>query len=338
MNVCYASDNNYISIMGTSIISLLENNKNCDYVNIYILDDDIHNDNKKRLLQIAEKYPNCTIYFCNIKSHVEYLADNGAIPWRNTWRLTTWARIFMEDLIPKNVDRILYLDSDIIVTQNLLDLYNTNLDKKVIACVQDCVSIAHKQSLGIQREDVYFNAGVLLINMNNWRTAHVGKILIEDFLSGGFAYKLADQDLLNKNLKNDKCIISLKYNYQSWFRAFSIAQIEKYMGQGSVDYFSEKDINDAKNDYSIIHFNMSLIIRPWFRNSNDPLKHEFLKYRDLSPWRNEKLAKFKYEGGAGRKILIYRCLPRIWAIKLIRVYDFITAKLKKVKMVEINGF
>ena len=62
MNIVYASDNNFAEILGISMISLFENNSDCSEIVVYILDDGINEDNKAKLLFVAEKLLYSVIY------------------------------------------------------------------------------------------------------------------------------------------------------------------------------------------------------------------------------------------------------------------------------------
>jgi lipopolysaccharide biosynthesis glycosyltransferase len=65
MNIVYSSDDNFAEIIGVSILSLLENNKDADTITIYILNANISVDNQNRILKIINKY-NRTCFFINM--------------------------------------------------------------------------------------------------------------------------------------------------------------------------------------------------------------------------------------------------------------------------------
>ena len=90
MNVMYLSDNNYAIYMGVSICSLFENNKMLDEINVYIIDDNISSDNKKRLEELAERYGR-NIYFMDCKVGIDKLQKLGAPKYRGSY--TTYLKI-----------------------------------------------------------------------------------------------------------------------------------------------------------------------------------------------------------------------------------------------------
>ena len=147
MNIIYASDDNYAWLMGVSMVSLFENNRNCKEINVYLFGDKISIENEKKLCQAAELYGrNLEIIDVNKLILPEKLYS-GRYP------KSAFSRLFAFDLLPQEVDRVLYLDCDIIVDGNIEELYSHAMDDKIIWAVKDCVSKAYKQKIGIKGDD-----------------------------------------------------------------------------------------------------------------------------------------------------------------------------------------
>lgn len=124
--------------------------------------------------------------------------------------ITTYYRLLLIDLLP--ADKVLYLDTDLVVTGSLKELYEIDMEGKAYAgaLVQ---SRERKQALGIQAGYPYINAGVLLINLH-WLRGHTTRKDMLDYIAQNKeCLRLADQDVINGMFyKNNKALAS-RYNY-----------------------------------------------------------------------------------------------------------------------------
>ena len=118
MNVMYASDNNYAWLMGISMISLFENNKESKKIDVYVFGDNLSEKNQKTMTEIAKKYGrNC--------HHVDVAKINiSQILMSERYPKSTFSRLFAYDLLPKEVEKLIYLDCDTIINKNLSEFYN----------------------------------------------------------------------------------------------------------------------------------------------------------------------------------------------------------------------
>ena len=127
MNIVYSCDDNYAQHTGVSIISLLENNKHFDEINIYIVDNDIKNENKIKLNDIANRYKR-KISYIDFKKYKEKLKLN--MEWDIS--ISSYARLFLTSMLPKSIERVLYFDCDSVIIKSLDELWNENIDNYYI--------------------------------------------------------------------------------------------------------------------------------------------------------------------------------------------------------------
>lgn len=129
-------------------------------------------------------------------------------------------RIIAQFVLPENLDRILWLDADIVFKKNIDDFYNQDIETvSMVACADSKNKSEHiqhiKRKIGLPEENVYFNSGVLLLNLNYLRTNTTMESLYLRCkeLSGLVTYP--DQDILNVLYKDTVRIADWKkYNYQ----------------------------------------------------------------------------------------------------------------------------
>ena len=136
LNVVYSSDDNYAQHLGASLYSLLQHNTEYKYIYVYIIDNIISSENKSRLQMIADAFTNAKVVFISFDKWSSLLNLNMMWPIS----LSAYARLFLGSIIEETVERILYLDCDTIVCDSLTELWETDLDKNIIAAVQDTVN------------------------------------------------------------------------------------------------------------------------------------------------------------------------------------------------------
>jgi lipopolysaccharide biosynthesis glycosyltransferase len=303
MNVVYASDDNFAEIMGVSICSLFENNKDVAELTVYVLDDNISEKNKCKLDDLAKTYGRKIQYRSieNIKSKLATLCQQRG-------SLCTFSRLMLSQLLPLNIDRILYLDCDTIVRKNLLDFYNQNFDGKIVCGVLDCISKQHRTRIDLDEKAIYINAGMMLIDFQAWQKKSIDQ-KIEEIInkySGHVPY--ADQGIANISLQGEIKLVHPRYNCMSIFTAFPFDHLLKYRKPSFCD--SRADIDEAKKDPAIVHFvTLFCISRPWFKNSSGRFFDEWKQYKQHSPWkyapeREQKKHTFQHIGA-----YLYRIAP-----------------------------
>lgn len=289
MKVMYTCDNNYVWLMGISLLSLLENNKMADNIDIYMLGKDISKENKQVLSNIISTYDR-KIYFYNIENLPipKYLETNGR------WPIICYARLFACHLL-KDVDRILYLDCDTIVLGDISELFTEQFNDYPVYGCKDFIGNAYKKLIGMPKEAVNVNGGVLLFNLQQMRDLG-SDVKINNFLEKyGKNISYADQDILNGTFWKELGILDPSYDIMSIMKVFSykeIIQLKHPMGCCSAE-----EVDKALEKPIIIHFTGNYrTTRPWFKNSNHPYRDEFEKYKALSPWKDKELQEEKNSG------------------------------------------
>ena len=126
LNICFAADDNYVPLLGVSIVSLIENNQDdFDKINIFILDDGITSKNKKRLENLINN-SNHKLYFIKTKNLNDLETDLYAFGENSNF--TTYSRLFISSLIPNDIDKIIYLDCDALILGSFKKLWMRNID------------------------------------------------------------------------------------------------------------------------------------------------------------------------------------------------------------------
>ncbi len=287
LHISYASDNNYAQYMGISIISLLENNKGFSDITIHILDNAIDETNKEKIKNIAKAY-NRTIVFYDLAALLNKLNKDFQIP--PTISLTSYSRLFISTIIDPSINNIIYADSDSIILSDLQELWSLDIGENVIAGVQDHVEIANKIAINIPQDSKYINAGFLYLDLKELRkiNAEIKMIDVVKEYNGNVNHH--DQGIINKVFYGKIHHLHPKYNVLSSFYDFK-SSVDIAGFYNSENYYSQKQIDEAKQNPVFIHFTPSFSKRPWVEGCRHPLKEKFLYYKSISPWKDEPLLK-----------------------------------------------
>lgn len=288
LNVIYSTDENYVPYAGVSIVSLLENNKDIDKIDIYIIENRVSNSSKNKLEKCVEKYTNARIHFLDFKLVEDRLNLNMA--WNIS--ISSYARLFLTSLLSDKIDKILYLDCDVIVNASLRNFWYIDIEKYYFAGIQDTVNENTKLAVDIDKYDTYYNAGVLLINLKKWRNDNVEQKFIDFINKKNGSVIHHDQGVINSVLGNQALKVPLKYNVMTIHYFLNRKKLLEFFSE-KAEFYSEQEILEAKSNPVILHFTPSFTTRPWVKNCKHPKKSLYYKYLNNSPWRDLELLNCK---------------------------------------------
>ena len=306
MNVVYASDNDFAEKLGISMLSLLENNTGCEDISIYILDGGISEENKASLMETGERYGR-TVVFLNVM----HLLNDDMKQQRGS--VSTFSRLYLSRLLPENIDKVLYLDCDLLVLKDLEKLYDSDISDYYCAGVGDCVSESHLKAIGLNVENNYFNAGVLLVNLKMWREEQVEEKFENFSTKCNNDVLYADQGIINSVLSERSLKLPPEYNCYTAIYDFTYKDLMTF--RKPKRYYSETEIESAKNDPAIVHFTTSFLsLRPWVEGCDHPYVSEWLKYKAMSPWADALPGRDERSGKKRFAVRAYKILPNSVAV------------------------
>lgn len=256
MNIIISINNSYVEPAKTMIFSLKENNSDCK-INIFLLYNGLNKENINDFKQfICElKYVKLFLIYVDNK----YFSNAPKMKW---WSQEMYYRILAFELLPKDVHRALWLDSDIIINGNIRSFYDTEIkDVYAIVC-KGCNQSGIKRLL-LNENHIYFNSGVILFNLEKIRNDFKVSDFIECISYNKERLLTPDQDVLN-------ILFQGNINY---------ADEKIYNNETFGDYvLSKEKMNILKTKTKIIHFNGPT--KPW-----DP---HGVNWADKFWWRYEK--------------------------------------------------
>lgn len=212
LHIALAFDESYITQVYALINSIFYNNRD-NFLVFHVIATGI-NDAEKKGLQKFIIANNSEIYFYNIDE--EHLGNH--LYTSDAYSIATYYRLFFPSLLPSYINKVLYLDSDIIVIGDLKELYNIDTGNLPIAVASDpCLDVRHE--LNIHSSEEYFNAGVMLINIKTWIDQEVTENAVKYLIDNPEKIKLVDQDALNATLIGKWYKIDRRFNF-TWLHEY----------------------------------------------------------------------------------------------------------------------
>ena len=260
--IFFAVDDVYSPFLAVTLQSLTENASKNYYYSIKILYTNMQEENKKKLAKYESE--NVKIEFVDLNYYIQKIQDK--LYTRDYYTNTTYFRLFIPSLYPQ-YDKAIYLDGDIVVLGDISELYNINMGDNLIAAAPDDVIQNTKvfqeyaeKVVGVADYRNYFNAGVLLMNLDELRKFDfLDKFL---YLLETVKFSVAqDQDYLNRLCKGRTKIISI-----AWDR---------------MPMPTDKILDD---EIKLIHYNLAY--KPWHFD-NVLYKEHFWKYAEKTEYIDE---------------------------------------------------
>ncbi|MCD7804173.1 MAG: hypothetical protein LUH03_03340 [Oscillospiraceae bacterium] len=207
------------------------------------------------------------------------------------------------------------MDCDLLIRDDLFELYNTDISNYSAAGVSDYLSTYYRTSFGMKKDDIYINSGVMLINLKYWRDEQLSDKFLQFSESQGNKLPYAEQGMVNGVLTSTIKLLPLQYNSYTAIFDFNYDELLRY--RKPKNYYSREQVEEAKNSPTIVHFTTSFAsLRPWVEGSKHPYDSEWLKYKAISPWADEPLRKDNRSKKKKIFLSIFNFLPRRVAVNL----------------------
>ena len=281
MNIVYVSNENYVRHLAVSVVSLLENNEAEEEIKIYVISTGISELSKTKLNKLVHSYQREIeiLNLADLKDRFDYPIDTGKFV------ISIMGRLFVGELLPEEVERVLYLDCDTVVCKNLHKLYTMDLDGKILgAAMEPTINPEIREDAGIAMDAPYFNSGVLLIDLKKWRQKNARNRVLYYHETIERRSLFSDQDAINGALRWEIKIIDPQYNFFSNYRYWKYEELVKMSKVYRL--IPKKMYERAMKHPSIVHFAGDE--RPWLVGNRNYYRKVYQKYKKLTPWADRK--------------------------------------------------
>ena len=283
VHIAMISDDGYVMPTSVAIHSLRKSKKNSTRYEIHIISSDMSRDN----IEFLESQSSDDVHISVFKpkfdlSNIKLKSANSAILSATPAALYKFAF----GIVFSELERVIYIDGDLIVNDDLTDLFGIDLDGYPLAAIPDSGQIYYKHAM-VRSVDKYFNSGVMLIDCKKFRDNNYYEDLVKakNEIENSL---LMDQDAFNRVFDKNYFILPIRYNFLhvNLNRAkgkYSIEDINSLYGTGYSDF------NQIVDDAAIIHFSskdkpwkcsQDILGRPWYEVQNDLFKY---RRRDVKP-------------------------------------------------------
>jgi lipopolysaccharide biosynthesis glycosyltransferase len=267
---CAAEGAEYVAHSAAMLHSVLALHPQDDVHVQYMHGPDIGAAEEERLAAMVESGGG-TISFMRIAdSEIEGLPTVGFT------RKATWYRIFLPELLP-DVDRLLYLDSDLIVVDSLAPLWALDLSGCWVGAVTNVFQENHlgrPRELGLAGPHVYFNAGVLLMNLAEMRRDGRTQALLDYGVRNAERLEWRDQDALNVVLGERRLALHPRWNLMN----------SMFLFKRSARGLGRRALRQAFRNPAIRHFEGPDALKPWHPQCEQRLRELYMEHRRATPW------------------------------------------------------
>ncbi|QXX81951.1 lipopolysaccharide 3-alpha-galactosyltransferase [Providencia sp. R33] len=276
LHISYGIDRNFLYGCGISIASLLKTNSDISF-SFHVFTDYFDDEQSRLFKALAEQYKT------SIKIYLVDCEQLKSLPSTKNWSYATYFRFIIADYFSNQLERMIYMDADIMCQGSLKPLLNIQFENNQVAAV-----VPERDSVWWQRRadaleipsiaSGYFNAGFLILNLVNWSKFDIStkamELLSQDSVKAKLSY--LDQDILNMLLTGKVIYLDGKYNTQ-----YSI----------NYELQKGKKENPITPDTVLIHYIGPT--KPWHEWASYPTAQSFVDAKNASPWKDIPLLKAK---------------------------------------------
>jgi lipopolysaccharide biosynthesis glycosyltransferase len=200
----------------------------------------------------------------------------AGLPTAGFTREATWYRVFAPNLLP-NLDRVLFLDADLVAMDSLETLWNTDVSDSYLAAVTNVFEadhLARPLQIGLERPEEYFNAGVMLMNLELLRRDGCVERMRTYGAEHAHELHFRDQDALNAVLAKRRWELHPRWNVMNSFYAY----------EWGAHAFGYAALEEAKRNPGIRHYEGPDLNKPWHRRYWFPHGEPYFEHRRSTPW------------------------------------------------------
>lgn len=272
LEITLCTDKNYLMPAGVLVRSVCVNETELPVGFHVVVDESVTDSDRKDLEEVVGDFPNNTIAFYQVDS--QRFVRLPSLGTFGTVTQASYYRLVLSDILPATIQKVLYLDGDIIVRKPLADLWRTDIDGYALAAVNDPQEATPEkyERLDFPSSYSYFNAGVLLINLNYWRSNQVTSLFNAYMQEHREAILFHDQDVLNAVFHDKWKRLPVAYNLASGYIWKNVYFDMKFMDE----------VAEARKDPAVVHFTAD---KPWeYCRTVSPFRSTFYKYQAQTKW------------------------------------------------------
>lgn len=204
-HILLCGDKNYIKYCGVTLTSILLSNPNENFT-FHIFCDDISEQDIAKVKAVTEKFnTNIIIYYLDLDLLKKFSTDMGG---NDHISIAAYFRFIAYGELANYIDKVLYLDSDILVKGNIAKFWDFDMNSKSAVVIEDAYGKDLARRIGTEK---YFNSGVMFVDLKKWSQNDCTSLCIKKATEK--VYQFLDQDILNIILDKNVVWLNKYYNY-----------------------------------------------------------------------------------------------------------------------------
>lgn len=228
IHIVVATNDGYVKHLAVMLTSLFENKHSEHPVTVHVIDGNLSFWNKRKLRGAVKRF-HTEIKFMKVDESIY-----KDVRVRNHLSKETYYRISIPSLLDSNINKAIYLDCDMIIKEDIANLWNISVKDHELGAVQIPGPVDRYKDLNIPEHMGYFNAGLLLLNLRKWRANHTSDKVLHYIRNNPQKLRYMDQDALNAVLKGKWLKLHPRWNYQvhrHWHQRFKPSIIHYTTGR-----------------------------------------------------------------------------------------------------------
>ena len=289
ISVVCGIDDGYAMPLATMMQSLFQHLSADCQIHLFVIDAGIQPENRAKIAASLATVP-CQITWIQPSEAIVARMKTMMVSAHIT--PAAYYRLLMAELLPAALDKVIYLDCDLMVMGDLKNLWQTPLGSHHLLAVQDVgvgqvsslYGLSNYAELGIPPETKYFNSGVMVVNLDQWREHQIGWRLIHYLETNPDAIRLHDQDALNAVLFDKWGELHPAWNQQyhifrfrSWRQPPFLSKFRAWQPSPLPQEIYEQTLRHPK----VVHF--TYYFKPWVVYFH-PYRRAFYRYVDRTAW------------------------------------------------------
>ena len=312
INLVCAINDDFVLPFAVMLYSLLSNSGKKYEINFFIIDSGVSKENRGKFDYLSND-SSISLHWISVSESLY-----STLPLWGRGRRQLYHSLLIPRLLPIDVEKVLYLDADLLILKNIESLWETRVDDCLLCAVQDMVipvvsapmGLHCYKEIGLSPLAPYFNSGVLLINLRGWRSENIADKVVGYLKKYHRRVALFDQDGYNAILSPNWKPLDLRWNV-----------IASVSGRSFFNpkYISREEYDNAINDPWIIHY--AGYLKPWLANLGnryDKIYKDYMTGQNRIGWKIPGDFKNRFLGFYDRNLrrFFYHLEHYLWTHKV----------------------
>ncbi len=206
-HVAFCISDNYSSIVAVALQSFVDHHTNDSVFTFHLVSEALSSDNLDYLRGVIAQRSSWKLLYHPIEEKSLVHIPTGP------FTIHAWYRIFLDKLLPEEVDKVLYLDADTLIASPIDELFKIPLENVAIGAAKDQQNFitATKQRLGLPQQHTYICSGVLLMNLSYWREHNIAQQILDWAIANAHRLGCPDQDAINVVLREKMVVLTAEW-------------------------------------------------------------------------------------------------------------------------------